>query len=159
MEIERLPGYVLSVGENISNQLGLGEDIADRKKPQVVTVLPKNVIQVVAGGMHSACLTADGVVYTFGCNDEYALGRENTDGSAGKVELSEKIIQISAGDSHTATLAESGAVYAWGTFRVSEIDRMIEMKNLNKFSIFRTAVEFLAELLRKRLQKLHLNLI
>ncbi len=81
-------------------------------------MLPTNIIQAVAGGMHSACLTSDGVVYTFGCNDEFALGRDNED-EVDKVELNEKIIQISAGDSHTAALGESGAVYAWGTFRVS----------------------------------------
>lgn len=55
-------GYVLAVGENISNQLGLGLDICDRKKPQLVKGLPNNVIQVASGGMHSACLTADGIV-------------------------------------------------------------------------------------------------
>lgn len=55
-------GYVLAVGENISNQLGLGFDICDRKKPQLVKGLPNNVIQVASGGMHSACLTADGDV-------------------------------------------------------------------------------------------------
>jgi len=116
-EVRRSPGYVLSVGENVSNQLGLGEDITDRKKPQVVKLLPTNIVQAVAGGMHSACLTADGIVYTFGCNDEFALGRENSDSDVGKVELSEKIIQISAGDSHTAALGQSGLVYVWGTFR------------------------------------------
>ena len=53
---------MLSVGENLSNQLGLGSEINDRKKPQVVKTLPNNVQQVVAGGMHSAVLTADGIV-------------------------------------------------------------------------------------------------
>ncbi len=68
--------------------------------------------------MHSACLTKDGLVYTFGCNDEFALGRDN-DKEIDSVQLPEKIIQLSAGDSHTAALGESGCVYAWGTFRVS----------------------------------------
>ena len=56
------PGFVLSVGENLSNQLGLGPDIDNRKKPQLVKDLPENVIKIAAGGMHSACLTEDGVV-------------------------------------------------------------------------------------------------
>ena len=30
---------------------------------------------VAAGGMHSLCLTTDGKVWSFGCNDEGALGR------------------------------------------------------------------------------------
>jgi alpha-tubulin suppressor-like RCC1 family protein len=56
------PGLPLSVGENLSNQLGLGIDINDRKKPQIIKDLPENIIQVAAGGMHSACLTEDGIV-------------------------------------------------------------------------------------------------
>jgi regulator of chromosome condensation len=110
-------GFVLAVGENISNQLGLGEDIDNRKKPQLVKQLPDDIIQIVAGGMHSACLTKNGQVYTWGCNDEFALGRDNNDEDIDKVELNEHIIQISGGDSHTAALGESGSVYAWGTFR------------------------------------------
>ena len=57
-------------------------------------------------------------VYTFGCNDEYALGRDNDD-EIDKVDLPERCIEITAGDSHTAALSESGVVYAWGTFGVS----------------------------------------
>jgi len=62
-------------------------------------------------------------VYTFGCNDEGALGRITPDDDEctepGRVEgLPEKIVQLSAGDSHTAALSESGKVYIWGVFRV-----------------------------------------
>jgi hypothetical protein len=45
-------------------------------KPKVVTALNgKPVVAVRAGGMHSLCLTKDGVVFSFGCNDDGALGR------------------------------------------------------------------------------------
>ena len=30
---------------------------------------------VAAGGMHTVCVTTDGKVWSFGCNDEGALGR------------------------------------------------------------------------------------
>lgn len=65
-------------------------------------------------------------VYTFGCNDEFALGRDD-DGDIEKVVLPEKIVQISAGDSHTAALSETGIVYAWGTFRVKKVIKKIEI--------------------------------
>jgi len=60
-------------------------------------------------------------VFTWGCNDEGALGRLVEDEfSPGQVnELSSKIIQVSAGDSHTAALDDQGRVYCWGIFRVS----------------------------------------
>jgi regulator of chromosome condensation len=61
-------------------------------------------------------------VYTFGCNDEGALGRDTTEEGSEtrpvKVDLSEKVVQITGGDSHTAGLTEDGRVFIWGTFRV-----------------------------------------
>lgn len=125
------PGFCLSVGENLANQLGLSLDITDRKKPQLIKDLPEDVVEVAAGGMHSACLTEDGTVYTFGCNDEFALGRDD-DGDIEEVELPEKIIEITAGDSHTAALSETGVVYAWGTFRDGSGVLGLEQKKIAK---------------------------
>ncbi|XP_059194285.1 regulator of chromosome condensation [Centropristis striata] len=113
-------GQVLVLGQGDVGQLGLGEDIIERKKPALVS-LPENIVQVVAGGMHTVCLSNTGHVYTFGCNDEGALGRETTESGSemvpGKVTLEENVVQVSAGDSHTAALTEDGTVYIWGTFR------------------------------------------
>lgn len=113
-------GLVLVLGQGDVGQLGLGEDIMQRKKPALVS-LPEGVLQAVAGGMHTVCLGESGKVYTFGCNDEGALGRETTEEgsemSPGKVELEDKVVQVSAGDSHTAALTEHGTVYVWGSFR------------------------------------------
>lgn len=92
----------------------------ERKRPALVT-LPEGVVQVAAGGMHTVCVSDTGSVYTFGCNDEGALGRETTvEGSEmvpGKVVLEERVVQVSAGDSHTAALTEDGTVFYWGCFR------------------------------------------
>ncbi|KAM9852623.1 regulator of chromosome condensation isoform 2-T2 [Aulostomus maculatus] len=113
-------GLVLVLGQGDVGQLGLGEDIIERKKPALVP-LPEKIVQVVAGGMHTVCLSDTGLVYTFGCNDEGALGRDTAGvGSEmvpGKVTLEEKVVQVSAGDSHTAALTEDGTVYMWGSFR------------------------------------------
>ncbi|KAM9724149.1 regulator of chromosome condensation [Menidia menidia] len=113
-------GQVLVLGQGDVGQLGLGEDIIERKKPALVS-LPEKIVQVTAGGMHTVCLSESGNVYTFGCNDEGALGRdtseEGSEMTPGKVALEEKVVQVSAGDSHTAALTEDGAVYIWGSFR------------------------------------------
>ena len=65
-------------------------------------------------------------MYTWGCNDEGALGRttscEDDNFSAGEVDgISGKVVQISAGDCHSAALTTDGTVYAWGSFRVREL--------------------------------------
>uniref|UniRef100_W5LLS6 Regulator of chromosome condensation 1 n=1 Tax=Astyanax mexicanus TaxID=7994 RepID=W5LLS6_ASTMX len=113
-------GLVLVLGQGDVGQLGLGEDVLERKKPALVN-LPEGIVQAVAGGMHTVCLSDTGNVYTFGCNDEGALGRdtseEGTEMVPAKVELAEKIVQVSAGDSHTAALTEEGTVFVWGSFR------------------------------------------
>uniref|UniRef100_A0A1A7YUB5 Regulator of chromosome condensation 1 n=1 Tax=Iconisemion striatum TaxID=60296 RepID=A0A1A7YUB5_9TELE len=113
-------GQVLVLGQGDVGQLGLGENITERKKPAFLS-LPEKMVQVAAGGMHTVCLSETGHVYTFGCNDEGALGRDTSEEGSemvpGKVSLEEKVVQVSAGDSHTAALTEEGHVYIWGSFR------------------------------------------
>jgi len=126
---------VLTFGTGDTGQLGLGPDLMERKKPAKVTLEdgdPANeaVVQVSAGGMHTMCLTKDGIVYSWGCNDEGSLGRLADDGTAlqdedecskpGQVMFPEgtaKIVQISAGDSHSAALTHDGNVFFWGGWR------------------------------------------
>ena len=54
-------GQVLVLGQGDVGQLGLGENITERKKPALVT-LPEKIVQVIAGGMHTACLSDNGHV-------------------------------------------------------------------------------------------------
>lgn len=124
---DNLGGTVYCTGTGDMGQLGLGEDLLKAKKLTKVPNIPTNVIQVVAGGVHSACLTQDGKVFTWGCNDDGALGRLSDEDSgniseydAGQVTgelINYKIIQISCGDSHTCALTDDGLVFIWGTFR------------------------------------------
>ncbi|GAB0094923.1 Regulator of chromosome condensation [Sergentomyia squamirostris] len=115
-------GNLLACGQNDMGQLGLGEDVQEKTRPVLVSSL-KNVVDICAGGMHSLCLTASGEVWSFGCNDEGALGRdtseEGSDFIPKKVDLPGLCVKISAGDSHSAGLLENGQLYAWGSFRDS----------------------------------------
>ncbi|XP_075524959.1 regulator of chromosome condensation-like [Dermacentor variabilis] len=117
------PGSVYTVGQGDVGQLGLGPDVMELARPALVADL-KDVVDVVAGGMHTLCLTADGKVWSFGCNDEGALGRQTssldgTETTPGTVELPEPVAQLTAGDSHSAALTVSGKVFLWGNFRDS----------------------------------------
>ncbi|KAK3089922.1 hypothetical protein FSP39_007654 [Pinctada imbricata] len=116
-------GLVLTCGEGDVGQLGLGEEIFERSRPAKVDVAGEDIVSVVAGGMHTVCLTNKGEIYTFGCNDEGALGRdtskEGSETEPAKVDFHGRGIQVSAGDSHSAVLTEEGKVYAWGNFRDS----------------------------------------
>lgn len=114
------PGTVLCVGNGDVGQLGLGPDILEKTRPALLS-LPEEIVQVCAGGMHTVCVSQTGKVYTFGCNDESALGRdtseEGSETEPGLVDLPEHIVQVSAGDSHTAALSDNGKVFVWGNFR------------------------------------------
>ncbi|KAH9634843.1 hypothetical protein HF086_016122, partial [Spodoptera exigua] len=90
-------GRVLACGQGDVGQLGLGEDVVETSK---------------------ICFR----VWTFGCNDEGALGRatsgESEEGTPGAVRLPAPAVCIAAGDSHSAALLNTGDVYAWGAFRI-----------------------------------------
>ena len=56
-------GHVLTLGQGDVGQLGLGEDIMERKKPAIVKGLEGvKVTQVKCGGMHTVVLSSDGKV-------------------------------------------------------------------------------------------------
>ncbi|KAG8179750.1 hypothetical protein JTE90_025082 [Oedothorax gibbosus] len=118
--VRSIAGKVFVMGENDVGQLGI-EGVERKKRPAMLD-LPYEFVDIAAGGMHSVCLTENGEVITFGCNDEGALGRitaedDSLEFKPIKVSIPEKVVQISAGDSHSAALAESGHVYLWGNFR------------------------------------------
>ena len=115
-------GLVLTLGEGDVGQLGLGEEIMERKRPAIVpSIADRSVVQVVCGGMHTVALTTDGKVYSWGCNDEGALGRRTSgmhqESVPGLVSFPEHVVQVSAGDSHTVALTDDGKVFCWGSFR------------------------------------------
>jgi regulator of chromosome condensation len=130
------PGEVFVFGDGDCGQLGLGEEVTERLRPFPVSIEDKPILQVACGGMHTVALAQDRTIYSWGVNDEGALGRETsgelweksglgTDNPGdphvpGKIDFpldANPILQLSAGDSHTCALTEDGAVWAWGTFR------------------------------------------
>jgi len=116
-------GIILTFGQGDVGQLGLGEDIMERKRgAPIKEVEGVKFVQVTCGGMHSVGVSSSGEVYTWGCNDDGALGRVADDGeefTPGKVKLPPGVVakQASAGDSHSAILSPEGVVYAWGAYR------------------------------------------
>lgn len=133
-------GILLGCGQNEVGQLGFNDDVIEKTRPAVVIDDTKTkVVNISAGGMHSLYLTSNGEVWSFGCNDEGALGRNTSDeGSeyeAKKVNLPVECIQITAGDSHSAFLLNDGRVYACGSFRDSHGAMGLNLKGKQQYPV------------------------
>lgn len=118
----------MTFGSGDCGQLGHGVDDDDEmmvKYPRVVSLLAKTpIVRVACGGLHTAALTADGEVYTWGCNDDGALGRGGEENLPAKVggfgPNAACAVQIVGGDCHTAVATLAGQVYTWGSYKDKE---------------------------------------
>jgi len=100
--------YVYGSGE--CEQLGLGDDqpfsIKKPRKPAIFDTGPgfpaRSIIKIGCGGMHTAALTSSGSLYTWGCNDEGALGRSDAENMPMLVDpaLDVPVTDFSCGDSY-----------------------------------------------------------
>ncbi|KAI8063479.1 regulator of chromosome condensation 1/beta-lactamase-inhibitor protein II [Gongronella butleri] len=111
------------MGSNDMGQLGLGADVGETNKPKVLKgLLDKDIVDIACGGIHALALASDGTVFSWGCNDEGALGRatpNEEDYTPGVVEGLEgvQVTKIAAGDSVSLALGDKGQVFFWGAFR------------------------------------------
>lgn len=113
--------HVYVFGSGDCGQLGLGEAVDMLRKPHLHSYFENlKITAIVAGGLHSLALTADGKVYSWGCNDEKALGHDAAEFAVDMVKGLEgrRVVQVAAGDSISAALTDDGKVFTWGTFRV-----------------------------------------
>lgn len=113
---------VLCFGSGDMSQLGLGGGTLERKNPAPVKALEgHNVVAIASGALHNAVLTDAGHVWTWGCNDDHALGRDADEWLPHRVtSLSRAGVRIAAvrcGDCHTLALDADGRVWGWGTYK------------------------------------------
>ncbi|KAI8486812.1 Regulator of chromosome condensation [Branchiostoma belcheri] len=121
----RPAGLAMAFGQDDCGQLGLGiAEEEERVLPTPVVLPPgKTIVDVAAGGLHSAFLTAEGEVLLCGLNDEGELARPNAGEedcrTVASVSLGPAMVaaQVSCGDSFTAVLDTSGRVFWAGQLR------------------------------------------
>ena len=78
-----------------AKKLPLFDQIPDSLTPQV------QICKLAVGGMHSVAITPIGTVYSWGCNDEGALGRPGKEDKPLLVPLELRVDGATCGDSHT----------------------------------------------------------
>lgn len=113
-------GQVFVVGSGDCAQLGLGPDVFEKERPAKIAYFDDlEICKVVAGGLHTLALSLEGKLYSWGCNDQKALGRSGEETEPAPVENLDSvfIVDMACGDSCSVALSRQGLVYAWGTFR------------------------------------------
>lgn len=135
-------GSLLSVGQNEVGQLGFDDNVSEKTRPALVPsneAAANDIVDISAGGMHSLYLTKGGEVFSFGCNDEGALGRDTSEeGSeyvSARVTLPVECVRITAGDSHSAFLLKDRRVFACGSFRDSHGTMGLNVKGKQQFPV------------------------
>jgi regulator of chromosome condensation len=102
---------VFVVGSGDCGQLGLGPDVLERESPKRIDYFnDKNIVMVFAGGMHNIALSASGQLFSWGCNDQMALGRSGEETEPAPVEAltDEIIVDVALGDSISTALTNKG---------------------------------------------------
>ncbi|CAG9315302.1 unnamed protein product [Blepharisma stoltei] len=110
---------VLVCGSGECEQLGI-PNVFNARKPRLLK-LPESVTMIACGSMHTLALTSEGRVYSWGCNDDGALGRIGEENIPMLISGVEFITKVTAGDSHSIALsANTRKLYSWGTYRNSQ---------------------------------------
>ncbi|XP_033015462.1 E3 ISG15--protein ligase HERC5-like [Lacerta agilis] len=138
-------GTVYSWGKNAFGQLGLG-DTEDRCSPTIVKALEHEKTAFVScGGEHTAVLSKDGLVCTFGDGSCGQLGHNSRRNELLPRLVAElfgaRVSQVACGRSHTLVyIADLGEIYSFGSGAEGQLgegekcDRLIPLPIGRKFS-------------------------
>eukprot|EP00735_Rhodelphis_limneticus_P006448 TRINITY_DN1885_c0_g1::TRINITY_DN1885_c0_g1_i1::g.14121::m.14121 TRINITY_DN1885_c0_g1::TRINITY_DN1885_c0_g1_i1::g.14121 ORF type:complete len:611 (-),score=132.46,sp/Q9FN03/UVR8_ARATH/32.30/3e-57,sp/Q9FN03/UVR8_ARATH/37.42/9e-56,sp/Q9FN03/UVR8_ARATH/34.86/2e-50,sp/Q9FN03/UVR8_ARATH/38.04/7e-46,sp/Q9FN03/UVR8_ARATH/37.10/4e-33,sp/Q9FN03/UVR8_ARATH/37.36/2e-07,RCC1/PF00415.13/0.0013,RCC1/PF00415.13/5.4e-13,RCC1/PF00415.13/3.6e-16,RCC1/PF00415.13/3.8e-16,RCC1/PF00415.13/0.0064,RCC1/PF00415.13/5.7e- len=110
-------GKLFTWGLNDYGQLGIGLSRSSESAPVEVS-LEAPAIAVSCGQSHTAALTNDGALYTWGWGFKGRLGHgdDRSEPEPRRVDAlaDVKIVSVACGSYHTAALDHSGALYTWG---------------------------------------------
>ncbi|GAA5823288.1 hypothetical protein JCM10212_006470 [Sporobolomyces blumeae] len=145
---EKAPRTIFVFGTGDMGQHGLGTDTLDEiKRPRRHAGVEQKIQdgqdgwqggvgELVCGGMHTLAIDGNGKVWSWGINDNAALGRVTAkpdieseeleanlfpvEGLTGANEEEFRAVRVAAGDSVSLAVSEQGEVKAWGSFRSAE---------------------------------------
>lgn len=121
-------GSLYMWGANDRGQLGDGST-TNSSTPRLIDIDGKKVRAVSLGYLHTAAITEDGSLYTWGANGKGQLGDGSVTAKSTPVRITlgsgESVSRVSAGNYHTAAVTESGSLYVWGA---NDFSQMVSLK-------------------------------
>eukprot|EP00941_MAST-03F_sp_MAST-3F-sp1_P003873 g3873.t1 len=111
-------GAVYTWGFDDDGRLGHGSTGHQLLPKQVSTLEAEEIVMIACGCWHSAALTADGAVYTWGSCKSGQLGQAHRNAAPIPRVVLEGIgggvKHIACGTAHTAAITDTGELYTWG---------------------------------------------
>ncbi|KAK9875133.1 hypothetical protein WA026_005926 [Henosepilachna vigintioctopunctata] len=115
-----LDGKVFSWGEGEDGKLGHGNRL-NLDKPRMIEVLKsKKIREIACGSSHSAAITSNGELYTWGLGEYGRLGHGDNVTQLKprmvKTLAGHRVVQVACGsrDAQTLALTDEGLVFSWG---------------------------------------------
>ena len=109
--------YTLNVSNSTSVPCSLAVTV-NGKPQKIETILLFNDIALSANklsfGDHSAVITEDGSLYTWGRNGYGQLGNGTTTNSSIPIKIMDNVDSVSLEHSHGAAITKDGSLYTWG---------------------------------------------
>lgn len=115
-----LDGKIFSWGEGEDGKLGHGNRLTLEKPKLIDTLKTKRIRDVACGSSHSAAITSQGELYTWGLGEYGRLGHGDNQTLLKPKLISkligQRVVQVACGsrDAQTLCLTDDGTVYSWG---------------------------------------------
>lgn len=114
--------YVYGLAECDQFEIPNHPEETEAKTPIPIQIKDPDVkiFKICCGALHSVALSTKGIVYTWGCGDNGALGRTGIEKVPEKVlSINHPIFDVAAGETHTIAFnPNENVLYLWGFYRV-----------------------------------------
>ena len=115
-------GEVHVWGGGAFGELGLGDDVEESPSPRKLPALAggQRVVDLSCGFYHTACVTAEGGVWTWGWGRDGQLGHSEASATPRRVEGTLRQVPcraVACGHHATSVLSNEGDAYLWGALR------------------------------------------